>query len=349
MRVALDVSSTQSNHQFRGIGFYTERLHKELAKLTTSNSDFSLVPFSGNIPKADLYHYPAFSPFFMSFPLHLAKNTIITVHDLIPLEYSKYYPAGLRGTIKWRLQRHFLKYAKHIITDSETSKRSILKFTDVSKDRVSVVYLAADKIFEPVVENEVLKSVRDRYQLPEKFALYVGDMNWNKNIMKLARTCVAMEVPLVVVGKQAVAESIEVMHPWNTELVKFQLYAKQYPHLIKRLGFVKTPDLVALYNLATVLVHPAIVEGFGLTVLEAMQCRCPTIVGDRSSLPEIVGEAALQFNPSSQKDLEAAISKVWNNKTLRRKMADLGQKQAKKFSWEKTALGTLAVYRKVNT
>jgi len=346
MKVAFDISSTESNHQFRGIGFYTERLHKNLEKINQKDSEFTLIPFSTKLPKADIYHFPAFSPFFFSFPLPLVTKSILTIHDLIPIEHPAHFPAGIRGNIKWQTQRLFLPFAKHIITDSNTSKSSIVKHTGVKKERISIIYLAADETFKPIKDGSELKKIKDKYELPEKFVLYVGDMNWNKNVLLLAQTCIDQDLPLVIVGKQAVANDIEVMHPWNIELVKFQMLAKEYPHLIKCLGFVKTNDLALLYNTATVLVHPALAEGFGLPVLEAMQSGCPVIVSNCSSLPEIVSDAGLTFSPKSKTELGKIMQKVWRDNILLKRLSEKGIKQAAKFSWEQVAWETISIYKK---
>lgn len=347
MRIALDISSTQSGHQFRGIGFYTERLYKNLAKLTIQKKDFTLVPFVHKIPSADLYHFPAFSPFFMSFPLQLVNKSIITIHDLIPLQYSEHFPAGLRGNIKWNIQKNFLKYSKSIITDSVASQSSINQITGVSKEKIKVIYLAADNLFKPQKNNHDFSLVVKKYALPDKFLLYVGDFNWNKNVIMLARACIKSNFPLVVVGKQAVAKNIDRMHPWNSELAQFQMLADERPDIIKRTGYVETKDLVEVYNIATALVHPAIAEGFGLTVLEAMQSGCPVITSNQSSLPEITKDCAKLINPSSKSELESAILEIWNDHDLRKKLSESGIERASHFSWEKTALETYQTYTSV--
>ncbi len=345
MRVALDISSTQSNHKFRGIGFYTERLYKHLAEIARKDPELVLVPFTNTVPKADLYHFPAFSPFFFSFPPHLVKQSLITIHDLIPIEYSSHFPPGVKGLVRWQIQRFLLKRAIKIVTDSQASKRSIIERISVPSERVDVVYLAADEVFTPIENQHTLADIAKRLKLPDSFVLYVGDMNWNKNIVMLAEVCVKLAIPLVVVGKQAVALHVDTMHPWNVELVKFQILAREHPQIINRLGFVKTEDLVALYNLARVLVHPAVAEGFGLPVLEAMQCGCPVIAGNRSSIPEITNDAALLFNPFSKQELEKTLTRIWNNTTLQKELSQKGKIQAHLFSWGKTAEAMVRVYK----
>lgn len=343
MKIGFDISSTKSGHKFRGIGFYTKNLASEIGKIP--NKSFDFIEFSDGKIKADLYHFPAFSPFFFSFPLNLINKSIITVHDLIPLQYKSHYPAGIRGSIVWQIQKYFLKKAKHIITDSNYSQKIISKITGIRKDKISVVYLAADSIFKPIQNKTLASQTEKKYNLPKKFVLYVGDMNWNKNICMLARVCVEFNIALVVVGKQAVEKNLDRNHPENQELVKFQDFAKNNSEYIKCLGFVESQDLVNLYNLATAYVCPSIAEGFGLPVLEAMQSGCPVLSSNRSSLPEIGGDAVLYFDPYIESELKQQLLRLYNDKELQKSLSEKVINRAKKFSWLRTAQETIKIYK----
>ena len=177
--------------------------------------------------------------------------------------------------------------------------------------------------------------------------LFVGDLNYNKNTPLLTQTCLKLNFPLVVVGKQAVTEDFDKKHPETQDLVQFQTLAKDNPQKIIRLGFVPTKDLVGLYNLATCYAQPSLAEGFGLPILEAMACGCPVITSRSSSLVEIAGQAALLVNPASPIQLEKALKSMWQKPKLRQKLSNLGLERNKKFSWAKTALNTLKVYEQV--
>lgn len=338
MKIAIKTSATQNDNQFRGIGFYTQNLFENLKKL--ENKDFELITFTNQIPQADLYHFPDFNPFFFSFPFNLINKSIITIHDLIPIEYSQYYPAGIKGNLRWQIQKKLLKFSPQIITDSISSQNSIAKILNIPKAKITPIYLGPGNSSSKI-------SKKINFDLPKEFILYVGDLNWNKNIMFLAETCVELKIPLIVVGKQAANTSINPDHPWNKELVAFQNYVKQNKDLIKCLGFVSSPDLNFIYQKALCLVSPSIAEGFGLPVLEAMKNSCPVISSNRTSLPEVGGDACLYFDPYKKQELISQIKKLKNDLNLRKQFIEKGLYQANKFSWEKTAKQTQKNYQKV--
>jgi len=349
-RIALDISSTKSDHRFRGIGFYTLNLWQNLKKIAEHDSELELVTFNKQIPSADLYHFPAFNPFFMSFPPNLINKSILTIHDLIPIEFPYHYPSGIKGRLRWNIQKYLIKKSAGIITDSQSSADSIFKLTAYPKSKTHVIYLAADEQFRPISRRQnIFSDANIKKNLPERFALYVGDLNWNKNIMLLAKSCVELNIPLVVVSKQSLNTEIDSKHPWNKSLVEFQDYAAMHPDLIARLGFVSLSDLTALYNLALVYVQPSIAEGFGFPVLEAMACGCLVLSSDKTSLPEIGGEAVLYFDPYSEKELKKQLSYIWDasNSAALEKYKDKAVKRAAQFSWHKTALETWNLYKNI--
>lgn len=344
MKIAIDTSSLSSQSQFRGIGFYTSRLIEQLETMPS----IQLIKFVHKLNQAaDLIHYPGFNPFCFSFPLVHQLPFIITVHDLVPLKFPLNFPPGIKGKLSWLVQRRLLEFASAIITDSYVSKTDILKYTGLQPGKIQVVYLAADKIFKPLKDQAELIKVRQKYHLPEKFVLYVGDVNYNKNLPLLVQTCLQHNHPLVLVGKQIVAKDFDRMHPENKSLVVVQKLIKSNPGKIFPLGFVKTADLVALYNLATVYAQPSLAEGFGLPVLEAFSCGCPVITSKATSLAEISGSAAVLVNPGSKLAISQALKAFWLDSALQKKYRLLGLLQARQFSWEKTGKETLKVYEKV--
>ena len=330
MKIAINTGSLSSASQNRGIGFYTSRLIAELETIPS----IQLIKFEKKIPPGvDLVHYPGFNPFQFSFPLINPLPFLVTIHDLIPLKFSSRFPPGIKGKLRWLIQRGLLLSAAGIITDSQASKADLVKLTELSPGKIHVIYLAADKVFQP------LKPI-NKFSLPKKFVLYVGDVNYNKNLPFLIQVCLANNYPLVLVGKQLVEKDYDRRHPENQDLIKVQSLIKANPNRIFPLGFLPTQDLVMIYNLAAVYVQPSLDEGFGLPVLEAMACGCPVLIGPADSLSEIAGSAAGEFNENN-------LKLYWQSPTLRLKMAKLGLAQAAKFSWEKTAQETIKVYESV--
>ncbi len=330
MKIAINTSSLASASLNRGIGFYTRRL---IAQLQT-NPSLQLIKFEKKIPPGvDLVHYPGFNPFQFSFPLINPLPFLVTIHDLIPLKFPTHFPPGIKGKLKWLIQRRLLLSAAGIITDSRSSQKDIIALTEISPAKVHVIYLAADKIFKP------LKPI-NKFSLPNKFVLYVGDVNYNKNLPELIQVCLANNYPLVLVGKQIVEKDYDRRHPENQDLIKVQSLIQANPKKIIPLGFLPIQDLIMLYNLATVYVQPSLAEGFGLPVLEAMACGCPVLTSQVDSLPEICNGADLKFTPAN-------LRRCWQSPALRLKMSQLGLTQAAKFSWAQTAKETIKVYESI--
>lgn len=283
----------------------------------------------------------------MTLPLFKTKPTIVTIHDLIPLVYSDKFPSGTRGSLKWQIQRMSLRGIAAVITDSQASKNDIERLTGLSQELINVVYLAPSDRFQKITDNKILADVKEKYQLPDKFILYVGDINWNKNITSLIKAFSKLKnthinFKLVLVGKAFLEKNLA--------------EAKELYFLIKELnltdevimtGFVEEVDLASVYSLASVYVQPSFAEGFGFPVLEAMACGCPTVVSNTSSLKEIAGPSVL-VNPNVQEDMCQVINSIIS--LTPKKFQELSKKGidwSKKFTWENTAKETVKVYEKV--
>lgn len=350
MKIAIDISPISQNsksfHKVRGVGTYIKNLTENLRKLDKKN-DYIFFEKLEKIPKnIELIHYPYFDPFFLTLPLMNKKRTVVTVHDLTPIIFKKHFPAGIKGNVKWILQKKILKKVNRIITDSDSSKKDIERLAGINAEKISVVYLAPNENFKQLKEGEWKQELIDKYKLPEKFALYVGDVTWNKNLPRLIEAVKNTDIPLVMVGKALSVENFEKTNIWNADLIKV-LHEIKVNNQFIRLGFVEDDDLVKLYNLATVFVMPSLYEGFGLPVVEAMRCGCPVITSERGSLKEVAGDAAIYVNPEDVKDIKSKIEKVFESFELQKQLSLSGIKQANKFSWEKTARETISVYENI--
>lgn len=347
-KIAIDTACISEKYGIRGVGFYTQRLTKAFSKIKTKGLTIDPINFretaNTNLLNYDLLHYPYFDPFFRTLPIKKIKPTIVTIHDLIQVKYAAHFPRGIRGEIKWQLQKKSLKSVRNVLTDSLSSKKDIVRITGFSQEKIKVVYLAAGEEFK-VLKRKELEEVGRKYSLPEKFILFVGDLNWNKNLTGLVeafgRFGLDKNYQLVIVGKaflnKDLAERISLV-----ELIKkLNIYSR-----VKFLGFVPTEDLVAIYNLASLYCQPSFYEGFGLPVLEAMACGCPVVSSNTASLPEVAGEAALLVKPEV-KEISQGLRKVITNPDLQKKLIKKGFQQVEKFSWEKTAKETLSVYKRV--
>ena len=360
MNISIDTSPLKSGHylqhRVRGTGFYLKNLQASLEKYYPENK-YMYFDRGDLLPKEiDVAHYPYFEPFFLTLPIFSRNKTVVTVHDLTPLVFPKQFPPGLKGSIRWQFQKFSLKSMAAIISDSESSKRDIVKFTGISDSKVHVIYLAAGEEFKRINnppsgeagKGLMIKKIRNKYGLPEKFVLYVGDATWNKNLPRLIQAIGKINVPIVMVGKALVDKYFDKYNPWNQDLVRIHDLASNNSNII-RLGFVSNEELVLLYNMATVFAMPSIYEGFGLPVLEAMVCGCPVVTSKEGSLPEIAGEVCKYVDAYDIDSIASGISEVFNNKNLQQELSKKGLAQAKKFSWRKTATETINVYKEVMT
>jgi len=346
MKIAIDISPLQSGHKVRGVGFYLGHLKKSLLEYYPENEYVFFNQKEKLDQKVDLVHYPYFDPFFLTLPLRKKYPTVVTVHDLTPLVFSKQFPIGIKGTIKWQLQKHNLRQADAIITDSYASKEDILQIVGVLDKKVDVAYLAAGEEFKKLeIGNWKLEILR-KYNLPERFVLYVGDVTPNKNLPNLLRAIKEINVTLVMVGKALDQKHFDKDNPWNKDLLEVNKLANNDKRII-RLGFVPTEDLVALYNIATVFIMPSVYEGFGLPILEAMKSGCPVITTTGGSLQEVAGDAAYYVNPEDIYNIANGIGEVFFHPSLQKELSRKGLSRAKEFSWKKTAEETVRVYKNI--
>lgn len=340
MNIAIDITSLETGHGRRGVGRYTKNLVDALQKYERQHS-YSLFTRKQKVPdNADIVHYPYFDPFFLTLPLMKPKPTVVTVHDLIPLVFPDKFPAGLRGAIKWQIQKKSLHGAKRILTDSDSSKKDITKISGIKKEIIDTIYLAPDPAYHPVGDQAVLNRVRKKFSLPEKFILYVGDVNWNKNIPGLIHAFgeIRRNMKLVLAGTAFTNTALIETREITSLIESLGLSAS-----VIRTGYVSEEDLSTLYSLASCMVLPSFYEGFGLPVLEAMVCGCPVVSSSASSLAEIAGPAIL-VSPSPE-DLARGMTQALN--ADREQQAKRQFEWVQRFTWEKTAQETILSYEKV--
>jgi glycosyltransferase involved in cell wall biosynthesis len=330
------------------MGYYVRHLLPALETEISSNSAYShfrLLTFSSQKPlsqKADFLHIPYFQPFFPSIYPTPSLPFVVTVPDLIPLELPHLFPVGLKGKWNWWLQKRRLLQAKYIITISHYSKYSIVQHTGFPSDRIYSAWLGPTVQKAPIPGQKTLTAIKAKYHLPDKFVLYVGAINTNKNIPLLVTACQKLGYPLVIAGSDAVKTNVP-LHPWTKDLLWLQSHLPG----VQCLGFVPDVDLPYLYSLATLYCQPSLSEGFGLNVVDAMACGCPVVYALNSALIEVMDYQGQFFDANSLDSLSIALTSVWKSPVLRRKLTKAGLKRAQIFSWRQTALQTLAVYQQL--
>lgn len=340
MRIGLNTLSLNTGHRIRGIGFYTENLYQGLKKHL--GEKVILIDNQSQIDKCDVIHYPTFD--FFNRTLHLSyKKNIVTIHDVIPLMYPKYYPPGIKGKIKFLLQKRELRNVDAVITDSEASKNEIIKYLNIPSNKIFVVYLAVGKHFKKITDKKKLESIKTKYNLPKKFVLFTGSVNWNKNLVNMAQACVDIGIDFVLIGGGFYQKE----HLEHVELQPFAKFIHQFEDnpLIHTYDFMPHADLNGILNLAEISLFASFVEGFGLPILEAQTCGVPIITSNVSSMPEVGGEGALYVDPNNVEDIKEKLNQVLKDENLRRDLIKKGFLNVKRFSWEKTAKGTIRVYK----
>ncbi len=341
MKVAI-ITPPIVGHISRGTGIYAQELTAALRKYTTAtiiNSTFKQVPAD-----YDVYHFPYFDPFFLTLPLTYKNKTIVTVHDLIPIHFPQYFPRGLKGSVKWHLQKKKLRQIDAIITDSYASKVDIEKYAEVNPKRIHVIYLAPGEFSLSKISDKKKINLSQKYSLPNTFALFVGDANWNKNLPNTIRAILQTKIPLVIVNRDF--KQNKEVHPWLKSLHTAQTLAKNNPQIID-IGRVEQDELVTLYGLALALLYPSYYEGFGLPVVEAFAAGCPVISSHRGSLKEVAATAAYIVDPDDIKGIAHAINTLHDDLEYRELLIKKGKGFVQRFSWKRTAQETIQVYEQI--
>lgn len=340
MRVTF-VKPPLEGHATRGVGIYAQNLFSALGKYTNVNifwTEKDQLPLD-----VDIYHFPYFDPFFLTLPWNRYKKTIVTIHDLIPIHFPRYFPRGIKGEIKWQVQQFLVRRVDAIITDSYASKRDIIKFTGIDTEKIFVVFLAPNEIFFQKKTEKVKKMITNKYSLPQKYVLYVGDINWNKNLITLLEAIKIINIPLVIISK-SFKELIE--ENKTSDLLKIYHNIKD-KQLVKVIGFINENELVAIYQSAQALIMPSYYEGFGLPVVEAFASGCPVISTNKGSLSEIINNAALTTEPNDHENIADAIKKIYLDQSLRQKLCREGKKWVSQYTWKNTAQQTYKIYEQV--
>lgn len=288
----------------------------------------------------DLVHFANFNH-----PVLYQKKFITTIHDLTIL----LFPAkGAQKSFFRRLAfrkvfTHSLGSAKKIIAISNATKCDLVKHMHVNERKIEVIYEGIDKNYQPINNGPRAEKFRIKYGLDEPYILFVSQWRPHKGLPELIRAFEILkdkyflEHKLVLVGKS------DRNFPEIIESVDKCKYSKE----IIRPGFVEESDLPYFYALANVFVFPSHYEGFGLPPLEAMASGVPVAASNISSVPEILDNAAVYFDPCNPADIADKIYQTLINADLKKEMIKRGLNQAKKYSWRKMAQETLQVYKDV--
>ncbi|MFA5270025.1 MAG: glycosyltransferase family 1 protein [Patescibacteria group bacterium] len=288
----------------------------------------------------DLIHYTNFNT-----PIFFRKiKSVVTIHDLT----LWFFPGRKqKGAIKQLLYRIVIgracRNANHIIAITEATKQDIVKWLKIDPAKITVVYEAASERYHQLIQPANLEQVKRKFNITKPYFLYTGQWRAHKNVIRLIRAFALLrrryqlDHQLVLVGK------VDSVYPQVMATIK-ELGLQDDVVLT---GYVADDELPYLYNGADCFVFPSLYEGFGLPPLEAMACGAPVVSSNVSCMPEVLGDAAIYFDPLSVEDMAKAMAEVGKNYTLKRELRAKGLRQAKLYSFDRMAEETLAVYRKV--
>ncbi|HEY6042109.1 MAG TPA: glycosyltransferase family 1 protein [Anaerolineae bacterium] len=288
--------------------------------------------------KAEVAHVPHWGP-----PLRPPVPTLVTIHDIIPLVLPLY-----RGSLAVRLYTRLVsaaaQRAKLISADSECSARDIAAKLKIARDKIRVVYLAADSTYYQRPAEECAK-VRTKLGLPKDFALYLGGFDARKNLSVLMRAMARLhDTGTTFVCAGALPERDSELFPDPRRLAR---EAGLGSTEVRFIGPVDEADKPALYSAARAFVFASRYEGFGLPPLEAMACGTPTLAARAGSLPEVVGQAGRLLDPEDAGAWADALREVLTGEKRYESARAAGLQQAKKFSWTRTAQETRALYEEI--
>jgi glycosyltransferase involved in cell wall biosynthesis len=293
----------------------------------------------------DLIHIPHL--FWM--PRTLPCPYIMTVHDVLEHIYRDHDRSSLRRALHFHLTRRVLKGARRILAVSKSTKNEIEKLFGISGQRIEVVYNAIDERFLHGHASDAERQLlAERYLVTYPFLLYAGRISPHKNLIRIIEAFSALKGELEKEGKFADLKLIIIgdevsKHPDLRRTV----IRSGVQNDVRFMGFVPIEMLRVFYDAAKIFVFPSLYEGFGLPPLEAMAHGTPVVTSNTSSLPEVVGSAAVLVNPENVFEIMRALHRVLLDQLVREKLKHRGYEQAKKFSWETSARQILEVYEKV--
>ena len=288
----------------------------------------------------DVFHVPhRLVPYFMPCPY------VVTVHDLDKIVFRAAFGSNLRAEARYHMLRHGLRRADRIIAVSEATRRDLMHLLGLPGDRIQVVHNAISEQFLLRDSEEDRLRTLERYQVDYPYLLYVGNIQPQKNLPRLVEAFAVVQAELdqhprykdlrlLIIGNELAA------HPD----LRRSVIRSRILHRVRFLGFLPIETLRIFYRSAAAFVFPSLYEGFGLPPLEAMAQGAPVVTSNVSSLPEVVGNAAVLVNPENVFDIARGIREALLNDNLRATLAKRGRQQVASFSWDRTAKRVLSIY-----
>ncbi|MHB8792455.1 MAG: glycosyltransferase family 4 protein [Thermoleophilia bacterium] len=340
------ISSIESGHQFTLLftrrdlaDRWSNKYDRVETALIRPSTPLIRIPFS--LPylawrrRIDLLHVQYVSPPLIQIPV------VTTIHDISFEKYPDLFSAREVAQFRMTIPMSARRAAK-VITISENSKKDLIEFYGLKEEDIVVTYLGVSSIFSPVAAGH--EEIMKKYGIDGPYILTVGNLQPRKNLQRLVAAYVRLrnsrpdiKHKLVIVGKRA----------WRHDPIIESAKQSRWAKDILLTDYVPEDDLPVLYSGASVFVYPSIYEGFGLPPLEAMACGVPVITSDRSSLPEVVGDAAIKINPFDVEAIAASMASVILEPSVASKMRQDSVERASLFSWEKCARQTVDIFENI--
>ncbi|MCK4891402.1 MAG: glycosyltransferase family 4 protein [Candidatus Pacebacteria bacterium] len=298
-----------------------------------------LLPFQLYKKKLDLMHFTHFNS-----PILYLKKIIVTIHDVTPFFFPGHKMKSIIRRVGFRtVFFSSVKKASKVIAVSKNTKNDIVDYFKIKENKINVIYEGVDGQFKIINDNQKIIGIKKKYNITKPFIFYTGVWRNHKNLAGLIkafgilRNKYKLDYQLVLGGKEDLYYP-EAKEAWK----KLGLENK-----IIRTGFINQEDLPLFYNTAELFIIPSFYEGFGLIGLESMACGTPVVSSNTTSLPEVLGDAAIYFNPNSPEEMAEKIKLVLTDKKLYNELREKGFKQVGKYSWEQMGIETLKIYNNI--
>lgn len=285
-----------------------------------------------------LVHFPHFNV-----PIFYRKPFVVTIHDLTHTKF----PGRKKSHFFHRLAYNIVilnavKTAKKIIAISQSTRKELMEYFGIQEPRINVVYEGTNEAYKMMDKSDAKIKVFEKYHISKPYILFVGVWRRYKNLPNLSKAFDILierghDFDLVLAGPQ---------DPFYPE-IKEQVLSVKNKDRVNILGSVMEELLPAVYNAAELLVQPSFAEGFGLTPLEAASCGVPVACSDIPTLREVMGQAAVYFDPTNIENMVDILEKLLKDERRREELANLGLKRASLFSWKKAAEETVKLYETV--
>lgn len=293
--------------------------------------------------KIDIFFSPAVYSYF---PIFNRTKIIVTLHDVIADHHPELIFPNKKSQMFWKLKQNIaIRQAHLILTVSEHSKEQIIEYFKLPESRLRVITEAARAVFTVLPHDEQMNKILHRHNLKadEKFLLYVGGISPHKNLNTLIDAFARLDDgKLVLVGDYKDDPFFSAYPALKKQVEELELTDK-----VIFAGFVEDIDLAYLYNAATLVVLPSLEEGFGLPAVEAMACGTPVAASNRGSLPEVLGDAGVFFEPQDVENMATVIKQILGDDTRREEMSRTSLNRSKQFMWKKAATDLLAIFKSI--